>query len=144
MSHTLLIPYDFSPAADEALRWAAREVADHGANATVLHVINPMPGASVTLPVITPPPSSEDLAAVRQELRDAMSRAGLTGHVRLELAPSPGEAVVQVAGELGATLVAMGTHGRGGLTRMVLGSVADHVIRHAPCPVLTVRAPKKA
>jgi len=48
--------------------------------------------------------------------------------------------IVRVAAELSADLIVMGTHGRSGLDRLLLGSVADRVIRAAPCPVLTVRA----
>lgn len=50
-----------------------------------------------------------------------------------------GEVIVERAGALGADLIAMTTHGRGGLGRLVLGSVADEVVRRAPCPVLLVR-----
>jgi nucleotide-binding universal stress UspA family protein len=51
-----------------------------------------------------------------------------------------GESVVAAAREGGADLIAMTTHGRGGLGRLVMGSVADYVLQHAPCPVLLVRS----
>lgn len=52
-------------------------------------------------------------------------------------------AIVDVAAEEKADVIVMATHGRGGLERAVLGSVADHVMRHAPCPVLLVRPPRE-
>jgi nucleotide-binding universal stress UspA family protein len=54
------------------------------------------------------------------------------------------EAIVTEAGRMGADLIVMGTHGRGGLARFLLGSVADRVIRLAPCPVLSVREGRPA
>ena len=53
----------------------------------------------------------------------------------------PATAIVEAAEETGADLVVMGTSGRTGLTRLLMGSVAEEVLRHAPCPVLTVRGP---
>jgi universal stress protein A len=51
----------------------------------------------------------------------------------------PHDVIVGTAKSLGVDLIIMGTHGRLGLKRLVLGSVAENVVRHAPCPVLTVR-----
>ena len=53
---------------------------------------------------------------------------------------SPGPAIVALAEQLGAVGIVMGTHGRGAIKRMVLGSVSDHVVRHAPCPVIVTTA----
>jgi nucleotide-binding universal stress UspA family protein len=55
---------------------------------------------------------------------------------------SPSVEIVELASEEHADVVMMGTHGRGGMSRLLLGSVADRVIRTAPCPVLTVRKPE--
>ena len=57
-------------------------------------------------------------------------------------AGAPHEEIVRTAEEKHVGMIVMGTHGRGGLNRMILGSVADRVIRLAPCPVLTVRQSK--
>jgi nucleotide-binding universal stress UspA family protein len=53
----------------------------------------------------------------------------------------PAEEIVRVAREVEADLIVMGTHGRSGLGRLLLGSVAEQVMRHATCPVLTLKAP---
>lgn len=60
----------------------------------------------------------------------------LTTHIRT---PYPAEAIAQLASDIGADLVVVGTHGRRGLARLFLGSVAEGVVRLAPCPVLVVR-----
>ena len=54
-----------------------------------------------------------------------------------------GAAVCERAAEVGSDLIVLGTHGRGPVARALLGSVADHVVRHAPCPVVTLREHKK-
>lgn len=56
------------------------------------------------------------------------------------LTGDPGHALCSFAEEVSATTIVIGSHGRGGIKRAVLGSVSDHVVRHAPCPVLVVRA----
>jgi nucleotide-binding universal stress UspA family protein len=53
----------------------------------------------------------------------------------------PDKQIVQTAKDEGCSLIVMGTHGRTGLSRLLMGSVAEHVLRHATCPVLTVRMP---
>src|SRR5438105_11382148 len=66
------------------------------------------------------------------------------GLVRAERMLGRGDAaaeIIRVARELPADLIVMGTHGRTGIGRLLMGSVAEHVMRHAPCPVLTVRTP---
>jgi nucleotide-binding universal stress UspA family protein len=99
-----------------------------------------MPG---TGPVLDPGPfiaagrkeASVYLASVAEHLR----KHGINV-VESRLEGPAGEAIVGEARQKRADLIAMTTHGRGGLGRLVLGSVADYVLRHAPCPVLLVRA----
>jgi nucleotide-binding universal stress UspA family protein len=63
-------------------------------------------------------------------------RTGLAGAETLLLEGAPGPAICDMAVEIGADVIVMGSRGHGGLRRAVLGSVSDHVVRHAPCPVL--------
>jgi nucleotide-binding universal stress UspA family protein len=72
--------------------------------------------------------------------RDEVQRAGVRARVVTRHGPAWREFVDVVTAER-ADLAVMGTHGRGGLDRTLLGSVADRVVRRAPCPVLTVREP---
>ncbi len=60
---------------------------------------------------------------------------------RLVLSADPAGAILSVAGELGCDVIVLGTHGRTGLRRALLGSVAEQVVRKASCPVLTVKTP---
>jgi nucleotide-binding universal stress UspA family protein len=69
-------------------------------------------------------------------LDETARRTGLTDAERLLLEGAPGPAICDMAEELGADVIVMGSRGHGGLRRAVLGSVSDHVVRHAPCPVL--------
>jgi nucleotide-binding universal stress UspA family protein len=79
--------------------------------------------------------ADEHLAAMRRQLLD-----GGAVEVRTEILEGhPGTAIVEAARTTGADVIVMATHGRSGLGRALLGSVADHVVRHATCPVLLVR-----
>jgi nucleotide-binding universal stress UspA family protein len=64
----------------------------------------------------------------------------LDGAETVVVTGSPGPALCEFAGSLPASVIVLGTRGHGGLRRAVLGSVSDHIVRHAPCPVLTVGA----
>jgi nucleotide-binding universal stress UspA family protein len=77
------------------------------------------------------------LAAAQGALDETATALGLTGAEKTVVAGAPGPALRDLAESLPASVVVMGTRGHGGLRRAVLGSVSDHVIRHAHCPVLT-------
>jgi nucleotide-binding universal stress UspA family protein len=139
MSHKILVPFDFSRASERALAWASAERKLSGGKVIVFHAINPIPLAAVTMPVVAPPPSPEEIELIRRDLCDVMVKAELDGSPEVVLAPAPGEAVVRAADADGCDLIVMGTHGRGAVARAVLGSVADFVVRHAHCPVVTLR-----
>ena len=92
--------------------------------------------------------------SVRVEIEDAIhetlsgkTASLLQGVADVELSvcqhPSPGRALCQMAEDEGADLLILGSHGRSGLSRAFLGSVAEKVVRHAPCPVLVVRERKR-
>ena len=77
-------------------------------------------------------------------LRGAVTALGLDGVATVETLAAeggdPGRALCDLAAERGATVIVAGSRGRGGLKRAVLGSVSDHLVRNAPCPVLVLRA----
>jgi nucleotide-binding universal stress UspA family protein len=79
-----------------------------------------------------------DRGAQAQSLLDSTRAAlGLDAAETMVVEGSPGRRLCELAEELAASVVVLGTRGRGGLRRAVLGSVSDHVVRNAPCPVLT-------
>ena len=121
----ILFPTDFSPASEAAGRIARSMALEAGARLHVLHVVPPVTDPSV--------------------FRDQLTRAsqGLAEGLRVETALRTGLAgrtIVQYAREKGIGLIVLGTHGRTGFSHAILGSVAETVVRLAPCPVLTVPA----
>ena len=141
----ILVPTDFSHDAEGAARTAQTLLAADGARMTLLHAYH-LPveyTASGTIP--TGLPFRQDVAAVAEEKLAAaavtLQRAGLTVET-VAREGYPPEVIVEAARELDADVIAMGTHGRTGLRHFLLGSNAERVVGHAPCPVLTVRQPE--
>lgn len=141
--HTILYPTDFSPAAQPAFALACALARDYQARLVVLHVMEPPRANFGELGPIYPA-----VGEMRAELEAALGELRpIGGHVLLERRVVEGPAVatiVEVARELPAELIVLGTHGRRGIGRMLMGSVAENVLRQAPCPVLAVRSPLPA
>jgi len=141
----ILVPTDFSTHAESALGYATALAKQSGASVEVLHVLDEpfMPAtwsAEVYLPDL--PELREQLAAdADARLADYRERIHKDGIPILTTTRSgrPAEVIVAYAKAAGADLIVMGTHGRSGLSHLFMGSVAERVIRTAPCPVLTVR-----
>jgi nucleotide-binding universal stress UspA family protein len=145
MQPRILVAYDFSPAAHNALAWALdlqRTAA--GPPAHVIHVVNPVPSVAVPEMTAFPAPSEAEIAALREQLdRDvrAQSAEATTEVIR---APWIASAILEAARRTNSNLIVMGTHGRKGLTRLMLGSAAEYVVRHAECPVVTLHSASAA
>ena len=133
---TILHPTDFSERSESAFHLACSLARDHGAQLIVLHVI--------------PPPVSHGEVVARQQpngYREQMCdwlhrlqapRSGVEIDHRLTDG-EPHAEILRVAEDDRCDLIVMGTHGRTGLPRLLMGSVAEQVVRRAPCPVLTVK-----
>ena len=137
----LLVPTDFSQTSEIALQYAL-DIAPPGAAIHVLHVID-----DSSLTAAYPDGFYVELPGQREQLIEEASRR-LKDIVRTAARPNlttevlvgwPVGAIVQDATLRDADLIVMGTHGRSGLAHALLGSVAERVLRTAPCPVLTVR-----
>lgn len=128
---TIVFPTDGSAWAESAFAQAAFYAANHNAR---LHVLTVAPGRAAEAPV-----TNAGSAAFRERLREASADAVGLDAVQVRIAaPSPEEGILDYAERVDADLVVMGTKGRDGLDHLVLGSVAEAVVRRAPCPVLTV------
>ena len=140
---TIVVPIDFSPSAEEAMSWAIDLARRYGASLIVTHVLQPVAWpASPDGLMLTP---TDLLATTRRELDASLERtrasieaAGIGAKAEL-LDGTPAAEIAALARRAAADLVVMGTHGRTGLKHALLGSVAEKVVRTAPCPVLTVR-----
>ena len=139
----ILVPTDFSPGADVALGWAQSLAAAFGAEVILLHVVDlsiaALAGFPSTLAAV--PAAGELLDRIRIESDEEMRRlvARIPGARGIVREGTPRSVILEVAREIGAHLIVMGTHGRTGLTHVFFGSVAEHIVRHSRVPVLTIR-----
>jgi universal stress protein A len=138
----ILLPTDFSDHADEALRYALALAQTHAASLCLVHAYDILP---YTLPEGMPMVDDVQMGQLRQalekQLQAAAQRARDAGAAQVTTQLVTGSAsteIVRLAGELQADLIVMGTHGRTGLTHLLIGSVTEKVVRKAPCPVLTI------
>ena len=147
----ILCPIDFSEPSRHAWDHAVRIAGWYGSTVTALHVCQP--GIASDFPASSAEPSAPFAVTVedRQQLAAGFASwlktatsAGLTANIVFDMGVSPAGPILEHARELPASLIVMGTHGRSGLERLMLGSVAEKVLRKARCPVLTVPAPAAA
>jgi nucleotide-binding universal stress UspA family protein len=144
---TILMPTDFSPPSDHALEYGVALARQAGATIHLVHVVaHPIEIAA------WPETYYAEYAGLRQQLhedaeRQLAARVKSIAGVKVitgVLDGSPARAIVAAARDSRCQLIVMGTHGRGGFSHLVLGSVAERVVRTAPCPVLTVPAASTA
>jgi nucleotide-binding universal stress UspA family protein len=137
----VLVPHDFSPSATRAFRVAADLAVRHGGRLVVLHAIPPMyPILDLPPEAYLPPRDPQLIERVRQRLaasvaREIRGRRKPRVDCRVVVA-DPLRAIMQAARE--ASVIVMGTVGRTGMPRVLLGSVAEKTVRHSLVPVLTV------
>ncbi|MGZ3440851.1 MAG: universal stress protein [Polyangia bacterium] len=137
----ILVPTDFSEGSAEAFETALDLASDSGARLTLFHVhhVPTTVFPDVILP-LTPElmqnlQHSADL--ILDQLRERAVAAGVDTDYKTGFGATHTE-ICDLADALGVDLIVIGTHGRGGLSHALLGSVAEKVVRRAPCPVLTV------
>jgi nucleotide-binding universal stress UspA family protein len=137
---TILHPTDFSEQAQHAFAAACSLARDHGSRVVVLYVRAPVVAAYGEIgPVVADPVwTPADVKAALDALH--LPDPGVTVEYRVAEG-EPATQIINQARALGSNLIVMGTHGRTGIGRLLLGSVAEAVLRRAPCPVLTLRAP---
>lgn len=149
----ILVPLDGSDVAEEALGPAAEMARIMGATLTFLRVVEPVPLVAPDGLVYTPPSLDtallDELTVQARKYVDHVAARwegeGLTVDTRVAVNDVPAAAILEAAGVPGEAgshdLIALATHGRSRVARLFLGSVADKLVRGAPCPVLVVRHP---
>lgn len=144
----ILCTTDLSEASTQGIRDGVRLAADLGASVTVLFVVDTGPAIQLASSFLAESQQQSLVvraAEVAQETLDKLCKEEAQGDVRLKSAivhgPRAADAICKYAKEQGSHMIAIATHGAGGLEHMVLGSVAERVVRLAGCPVLVVRQP---
>ena len=139
----ILHPSDFSRASSPAFALAVDMAKTHGAELLVIHVLAPLaiPPEGYVPPNLYLDLEARTRAAAEKQLAALVARAqkaGVKASSRVLEGP-PADRIAEAAKSGRASLIAIGTHGRTGLARFFLGSVAARMVAIAPCPVLTVR-----
>jgi nucleotide-binding universal stress UspA family protein len=139
-----LVPVDFSENANQAVKYAIDLASKLGARMTLLHVIQLRPLGSGDMCVTVPYTYMQDLEAdITSRMQTYLARvtaAGLEGEMAV-VHGVPFQEILETAKAQQIDLIIMGTQGRTGLQHVLMGSVAEKVVRLAPCPVLVVREP---
>jgi nucleotide-binding universal stress UspA family protein len=143
MSTTLLCAVDFEQASRRAVDLARELAGPLGAELCLMHVyqlpVYTYPGLE---PQILPDLMRDITLAAGKALEQLAAEVGVARTILRE--GDPAQSILEGAREVGATMIVMGTHGRRGLSRALVGSVAEKVVRESEIPVLTVRSPEGA
>ncbi len=137
----ILVPVDFSESSLEAIKQAIL-ISEDPALVIVVHVMVPLDLVSpgVLFGGLTDEKRTDH---VQKYAKEEFAKHQIEGVVFETLVGDPGIKIADFAKEKGTELIVIPSHGYSGLTRLALGSVAERVLRHAPCPTLVLRQPKK-
>ena len=141
---TILVPVDFSEFGQKAMDYAQAFAQQFQAKVVLLHVVEPMvyPENYVAVPTVSDDINQSLMKAAEERL--AVAQTGLGAHgVKCESITRLGRPyfeITEAAKELETDVIILATHGYTGLKHVLMGSTAERVVRHAPCPVLTVRS----
>ncbi len=143
----ILCPVDFSDCSDHAMQYALALSEAYEAELQLLHVVEPPTAAYdgvIQAPVLSVETLEQFQATCREHLQAVAEEASKQYHnVTYHVASGvPWLAIVQAAKSAEIDLIVAGTHGRSGLAHALIGSVAEKLVRKAPCPVLTVKHPE--
>jgi universal stress protein A len=143
---TILVPTDFSKSADQALE-RALQLAE--LTQAEIHFVNayelPTAVGTLDVPLALPQEFFDQIRDASQRQLDQRVKKATAGGIKAQAhltCDTPARAILDAAAKVNADLIVMGTHGRTGMKHVLLGSVAERVVRLATCPVMTVKAPE--
>ncbi len=137
---SIVVPFDFSETSESAVK-TALEIADASSPLHLIHVIDPTPVLISVDPAMPVPPAYDEdrQREAREKLQQLFSEGERSRfQVAVQLG-DPGSEIVSFANSVQAGLIVMPSHGRTGISRLLIGSVAERVLRLASCPVLVLR-----
>ena len=146
--NSVLVAFDFSETSKSALTYGNNLAGAFGGRLHVLHVADVIAtSAAQFYPEGPGDPEAKAVELRMKQLRTALAAAQIVSALRgtpeaipeVRVSRSPAQVICEYAKEVHADLIIVGTHGRSGVSRFLMGSVAEHVVRSAPCPVLVVR-----
>jgi nucleotide-binding universal stress UspA family protein len=146
----VVVATDFSLDADAAVSYALALAKETRAAVCLLHVVdNPLAAGAWSSDMYASEIAGLQINLVRDAEKQLQQGIRTLDRPGIEIAGAvrtgrPASTIVEFARESGCDLIVIGSHGRTGAARLVMGSVAEHVVRTAPCPVLVVRPPEKA
>jgi nucleotide-binding universal stress UspA family protein len=142
---TILFANDFSENSEYAFDYALTLAKKFDARLIIIHVINePVDLRGFYVPHISFENLEKEIAESAEKMMEKFCRTRAKDYAKVEtvvISGIPNEEIIRKAGETGAGLIVLGTHGRKGLDHILFGSTAERVLRSAPCPVLSVRMP---
>jgi len=143
----ILCPTDFSQPSYEALKTASELALHFSAELILVHVVNPIEFVPIVSPSVASYVSSffDDTRASAGKKLDTVMRERISGEIKFRgivMHGNPAEEIVRKAADEKADMIVIATHGLTGWRHLIFGSVAERVVRLAPCMVLTVRAPE--
>jgi nucleotide-binding universal stress UspA family protein len=145
--HNILVPTDLSECSNAALKYGLELARTFDAKLHVLHVVQDpytQPWAAEAFPAAIGDVLTEWQQQAEKRLNDSIDPADRARVIVTCTIGSPYGDILRFATGKNIDLIVMGTHGRGPMAHMLLGSVAEKIVRKAPCPVLTVRHPQSA
>jgi nucleotide-binding universal stress UspA family protein len=146
---TILVPVDFSAFSGHAFRWALGIATEQQAKVILVHAVHSLSHFAFpeNICVTDFPTMEQELINEAKKRLTSFVTKETTGTISVETQVVVGEPVWEIcraATRAHVDLIVMGSHGRTGLSHVLLGSVAERVVRHAPCPVLVARGPQPA
>jgi nucleotide-binding universal stress UspA family protein len=143
----ILVPIDFSELSKKALRYAIPLAEKFGAKITLVHVLEPNLYPQNLLAPVELEEIKTRTIQEGEEMLEKLKQEAVHGHVDSAVIATVGmpyQRIIDLAASTEADLIVLTTHGYTGLKHVFLGSTAERVVRHAPCPVLTIRAHEAA